>query len=158
MASAGPCPGELRLQAPLPPEGRPAPLALVVLRQSADVSALVPAPPLRRRRPLTIARHAGVGDRDAPEARRHRAVEAEALELHAHTLGEQLLDRGEAQLLLLERHHLDADLLVARGREQRLAGHEHDDDVGGGLEVGPVGLVAETVDVVLHLPRVVAQG
>ena len=50
-----------------------------------------------------------------------------------------------------------AVVVLQRGREQRLARHEHDDDVGRRLEVRPVALVAEPVDVVLHLPRVVPQ-
>ena len=46
---------------------------------------------------------------------------------------------------------------LQRRAQQRLARHEHDDDVGRRLEVRPVGLVAEPDDMVLHLARVIAQ-
>ena len=47
--------------------------------------------------------------------------------------------------------------MLQRRAEQRLAGHEHDHEVGRRLEVLPVGLVPELDDVIAHLARVMAQ-
>jgi hypothetical protein len=46
---------------------------------------------------------------------------------------------------------------LKRDAEKRLARYEHDDEVGGRLKMLPVGLVAETDDMVADLARVILQ-
>jgi hypothetical protein len=77
-------------------------------------------------------------------------------------VGDRLEQRNERQRArqhdaLVHAEFQQPLVVLHRGRQQGLPRHEHDDDVGGGLEVGPVALVPQAVDVILDLAGVVLQ-
>ena len=51
--------------------------------------------------------------------------------------------RGREQHALVEREIPQGRIMLERGGEEMLAGHEHDDIIGRVVELAPIGLVAE---------------